>query len=104
MKKKDTFLKKNEEPLALLVQKSLKEHVLTGDEDLTAQWENVREKIVQFYINTYVDILIEHGNLFTKFNELSLALLQHQVYSVEELTQAKELLHNQLQKLFENKA
>ena len=37
MKKKDTFLKKNEEPLALLVQKSLKEHVLTGDEDLTAQ-------------------------------------------------------------------
>jgi len=101
MRKKVDFLEDSEKIAADLFVRAMESNVTIDNDELSAKWEAKRNEIVQFYINKYVDVLIEHGQLFSDFNILSLAMMQRGSMNIDQLQQAKTLLQKQLEQLFQ---
>lgn len=87
-----------------LIKEASLEYSLKDDDILIEKWQNTINEIKEFYAEEYVHVINKHASLITDLNKLSIALLQRQIFTVEELKQAKHALSKNLEKIMENYA
>lgn len=78
-----------------------KRYIEYSDNDIENKWKEIKNDIITFYNDKYIDILSQHIKLFEELNLLYVALIERNVYDNEELIKQMNEFKNQLKSFVE---